>query len=352
MLAPGRIGLRTSAGVAGALALSLLLVNAPENVVEQRGVRGSVHRLGQLIPAFGDHPGLGLAVAAAVLSAGGLVLLLRAGRLTRDRSLLAVGGLLLIAFAVQSQASWRNEHGISAYRAASQPADLDWVDHHAKGTVGIFSPSIDNPNIYATELFNEKIRGRYEVQSNGAAQGTVCIVSVGPAGGLQAPAGCGLPRTLLVDTTFVRATFDGEHRLAENLPNSRLVDGRGAPAPALLRHALLRRARLCLPRGPGCGPAVHGPARLPALAAGRGDAGVRFRGGAVQHFGRLASPSAPRPSTTSSPSHRRPSAFPSAPIRPSSRSSSTGRRPRTPRRSRASSSSAGRASPACSSTGG
>ena len=288
VLAPGRIGLRTSAGVAGALALSLLLVNAPENVVEQRAVRGSVHRLGELIPAFGDHPGLGLAVAAAGLSAAGLVLLLRPGRLSPDRSLLAVGGLLLIAFAVQSQASWRNEHGISAYRRAAQPADLDWVDHHAKGTVGIFSPSIDNPNIYATELFNEKIHGRYELQSGLTANGSVCVVALAPTGVLQTPAGCEPPPTLLVDTTFVRATFDGEHRLAENLPNSRLVEV-GA-RPRMLSLVTLS----CAERGS----AFRGAQGAIRPCTGRLDFKlwpqapatlvVRFRGGAVQHFGRLA----------------------------------------------------------------
>jgi hypothetical protein len=290
MLLPGRASLRGAVGVTGVLALALLLSDHPINRVEQRGVGGLVHRAAQVAITFLDHPGVALAIVCVLVGGGGALLLLRPPQaLAGTSATLAGAGLVLVVLLVQSQTSWHTESQIAAKRRALQPADLEWVDHHAHGEVGIFSPTVDNPNIYDTEFFNEKVRVRYHVQSGQAGAGTVCIVSVQTSGALQAPAGCRPPRELLVESSFTRTTFDGERRLADGLPNSRLVDAGRTPRvlsfislPCLLPGTSFKGATLAVRPCTGRLDVQLWPAAPATFVA-------RFKGGAVEHFGRLAS---------------------------------------------------------------
>lgn len=288
VLAPGRITVRAGLTASGTLALCLLLTNNSLNVVEQRGVGGTVHRLGQLIPAFGDHPALGLAVAGAVIASAGVLLAARPpARLISGRSVPAVAGLVLVVLLAQSQTSWHTEHLISQARRAVQPADISWVDHAAHGPVGILNTNLDNPNLYVTELFNEKIQGRYHVQSGLAALGPLCLVTVEATGGLRGPAGCAPPRTLLLESSFTRVTFDGERLLGDNLPNSRLVDAGDHPRvlslvtlPCVEPGSAFRGSNLAVR-------ACSGRLDLQLWPTVPGVVTIRFQGGLAQHYGRL-----------------------------------------------------------------
>ena len=288
MLLPGRASPRGTAGVGLALALSLLLVNAPLNVAEQRGVAGTIHRLGEVTHIFTDHPGLGLAFICAVIGIGGALLALNPpGGLPAPSVVLVVAGLVFAVLLAQSQTSWHTEKRFASKRRAVQPADLEWVDHHVKNEVGIFSPSLENPNLYVTEFFNERTRVRYHLRSGLAASGPVCIVSVQPTGMLQAPEGCRPPHQMLVESSFTRTTFDGERRISDQgMPNSRLVDA--GPRPRVLSFVTLP----CLQPGSafgGAGLAVRpctGRLDVQLWPATRGTFIARFQGGTVEHFGR------------------------------------------------------------------
>ena len=238
--------------------------------------------------------------------------------------------------------------------ATAQPADLDWVDHHAKGTVGIFSLNVDNPNVYRRSSSTRRSAAATTSRA-GCRRRARSASSLSRADGLlRGPAGCEPPRHAAARELVHPARPSTAS--AESMTTCRTrAWSRSAPHPRVLSFVSLP----CVVPGTGFKGArlevrpCTGRLDVQLWPAARARSSSRFLGGSVQHYGQLAA-------DTGSPDGLQLQAQPGdddphpgrAGAAASSRSSWTGRPPPARPRSRASSSGAVRRSPTCSSRSG
>lgn len=288
MLAPRRVSWRTGVPTLAAVALLLLTTEEVQSPLEQRAVLAATRRLGDVVGTFGDHPGLGLMVAAGLIGLGALLILARTGASSSpERGLLAVGALVLVVLLAESQAAWHDQIRFSDHQRAQHPADLEWVDHAAHGPVGILNTATDNRAFQVTSFFNASIQGSYDALPGRVPLGPECQLTTGGDGTLSSSE-CTLPRTLLLENTVTLPTLYRETQLADHGLKGRLI--RYAGAPRLLSLV----ADPCLQHGEPYGPADAESPPCRGLVAAHlwlDEPGVltfSFLGGSAPHQGRLS----------------------------------------------------------------
>lgn len=222
--------------LAGAAALGLLLLIHPDRsaVSEERAAWSTAYRLR---PLTGEHTGLALALAAA--AAVGIV---AASRRFTDgrRTLAAVLAVTAVVLVVQDQASWHYLTNTTRTFRPSLPADLQWIDHNARGPVAVIDLTAADPTFDSLDFFNRQIAGAYgPPRGLGGREmnGKVCAWVVSADGTMEFQPGCANPHAFFVNDPSARLTWQNEVWSISNPRIGRVA--RLAPGPERLRSIVV-----------------------------------------------------------------------------------------------------------------
>jgi hypothetical protein len=226
---------RPALAVAAVAALGLLARPAVAMIGEERATWGLAYRLHQLL---GAGVAVGLTLTALALVALTAVV---ARTQTPRRAALVAAGATAVVLLVQSQAAWWEMTKIGASFRSTMPADLQWVDHHARGPVALLAITQNAPQFDDIDFFNRRITQAYAPAAGilgRQIQGQVCSLRFARSGALVLGAGCGpTPRRFLINDPSARVTFQDEVA-SWSTPNiGRLVEvapGRPARARSLV----------------------------------------------------------------------------------------------------------------------
>jgi hypothetical protein len=231
MLAPGRIGRRTS--LVAALAVVALLFGAPvtNNYIEQPALFGIQKRLYDLAPFFQHHLTLGVVLVALPITLAGAFALTSHRR--AGAGLAAAVGLVAGVMLVQSYTSANAEIStVKRNRQLIVPNQLDWVDRYANGPVAVLAVGKNlawrsNADIY-TEFFNRKVKWYYSTLDTGNG---ACDIDLKARGFVKLGANrCPQwPRNWVLSAGPVKITLWGQQFLAGVRSNGILV--RTPPGP-------------------------------------------------------------------------------------------------------------------------
>ena len=214
---------RASFVVAGVAALALLARPAVQMIGEERATWGIAYRLHQVV-------GVGVAVGVTVVAlalVGLAAWLVRRGDGARAAVIagIAVGIVLL----VQSQAAWWQMTRTGTSFRSTMPADLEWVDHHARGPVALLAITQNAPQFDDVDFFNRRITQAFapaEGILGRGIEGKVCSLRFDRDGALVLGAGCGstTPHRLLINDPSARVTFQDERASWSHPDVGRLVE--------------------------------------------------------------------------------------------------------------------------------
>jgi hypothetical protein len=172
--APGRISRAGAVAAAVVVVVALFASPITHNYIEQPALYGIQKRLFELSPFARDHLKLSLVFAAIpICGIGALALTTRADAAAGLALVAGVTGALTV---MQTATSQHAEIALERdARARVLPAQLDWVDRHARGPVALLAigdpqPLRGNSDLY-TDFFNRKIT-RLISETPGAAPGS------------------------------------------------------------------------------------------------------------------------------------------------------------------------------------
>jgi hypothetical protein len=215
---------RAALGVAGLLALTLLARPAVAMIGEERATWGTVYRVHQAL-GLGVGPAL---TFVALLTLGAFVLLLRRAPADPARAALILAVVLGAVLVVQSQASWwQMVHTGSSFRTTF-PADLEWVDHHARGPVALLGVTQNAPQFDDLDFFNRKLTQAYGPATGLAGrqvEGKMCSFQFAVSGEVQVQPECGpTPHRFFINDPSARVTFQNEIASASHPKIGRIVE--------------------------------------------------------------------------------------------------------------------------------
>ena len=172
---------------------------------EERATWGLAYRLHQLT-------GVGVAVGLVVVSL--LLVALAAAARGGRRGALACAAAVGLVLVVQSQAAWWQMTTTGRSFRGAMAADLEWVDHHARGDVALLAITQNAPQFDDIDFFNRKVTQAYAPAAGilgRGIQGKVCSLSFDEAGRLVLGPGCGpTPHRFLINDPSARVTFRDE----------------------------------------------------------------------------------------------------------------------------------------------
>jgi hypothetical protein len=241
---------RASWVVAAVAALGLLARPAVQMIGEERATWGIAYRLHQVV-------GVGVAVGVTAVA---LALVALAAWLVRDgggrRAAVVAGAAVGVVLLVQSQAAWWQMTKTGTSFRSTMPADLEWVDHHARGPVALLAITQNAPQFDDVDFFNRRITQAFapaEGILGRGIEGKVCSLRFDRDGALVLGAGCGTttPHRFLVNDPSARVTFQHERASWSHPDVGRLVEVDPATAPRARSLVVLP----CPRRTPGYDPA-------------------------------------------------------------------------------------------------
>jgi hypothetical protein len=239
---------RASLIVAGVAALGLLARPAVQMMGEERATWGLAYRLDQVV-------GVGVAVGVTVVALAFValvawLLLRRDGGPGRRVALVGAAATALV-LVVQSQAAWWQMTDTGRSFRSTMPADLEWVDHHARGPVALLAITQNAPQFDDIDFFNREITQAFAPAAGilgRAIEGKVCSLRFDGAGALVLGRGCGAtPHRLLVNDPSARVTFHDEVASWSHPDVGRLIEVDPVKAP----HARSLVVLPCPRRTPG-----------------------------------------------------------------------------------------------------
>lgn len=223
VMAPGRIGFKTTAAWGVIAAAAMLVAPVAKNFVEQPGLFGVQKRIADVGNFTSGNTKV--ATAAAVL-----VLMVAAARAVtvRPQRALTIGavvmGALLLALSWSSRSY--NIDVAKTNRTVLLPKQLNWVDVRAKGRVGMLSLGKSltwrqNPDLL-TEFFNKKISAVYSGVPFGNG---VCSLGLSKKGELfSSGAACkSVPSQLLITPGAAVVTLHQQRVIASSATRGSLV---------------------------------------------------------------------------------------------------------------------------------
>jgi hypothetical protein len=197
---------RGAFAVAGLIPLLLVVMPAHQLVVIEAAVSSTASRAGELTGL--QRPGSLAVAGVAAIFATWAACRRRSGR----AAVLGGGAVLLTVLAIQDQAMWHQT--ISSWKEvrAVVPRDLQWVDHHAGGPVGVLSSLANAPQVAYVEYYNTSTVQAFVPQgtlpTGPPVQGKSCTYAIGAGGALAFAPGCGpVPHLLLLPDWMVRLRF-------------------------------------------------------------------------------------------------------------------------------------------------
>jgi hypothetical protein len=223
VVAPGRIGRRTTVGAAILVAAATAFTPAVQSRVEQPALFGAHKRLGELGWLLGGNARAAFVIVALVLAAGGGVAL----TWRRGLSGLAIACALVAAAMIAQGSTQAEEIGlVKAGRATVAPPRLGWVDAHVDGRVAMLDfgkpQSINHNYDLYTDFYNKRVDGLYATVS---APGG-CRISIAASGLVshgESPS-CGpWPRYLVIMRSLLIPVFVGQRELARTPLHGTLV---------------------------------------------------------------------------------------------------------------------------------
>jgi hypothetical protein len=232
VLTPGRIGRRTA--LVSALLLAVVMVWTPRvtSELQQPALFGTQRRINSIGLFHGDVK-IGFVVVALVVACAGVIALTSR---SRGRGL-AIATILVAAVLITQ--SWTSQafeiHLLKHARPVVAPRQLDWVDRHAPGPVGMLNlgdpQSLShNVNLF-TDFYNKKVDHMYALVPTSLG----CPITLGGEGVLTQTGGptCApWPRYLVIERGRVFPTVAGQRVLAETPLQGTLV--RIPPGPPRL----------------------------------------------------------------------------------------------------------------------
>jgi hypothetical protein len=218
--------------LAGIAALGLLARPAVTMIGEERATWGIAYRLHQVAGV-----GVAVGVTAVALALVGLVVLLRERRTGGPRAAVVAGAAVALVLVVQSQAAWWQMTETGRSFRSTMAADLEWIDHHARGPVALLAVTQNAPQFDDIDFFNRSITQAYAPAAGilgRGIQGTVCSLRFGLTGALELGPGCGpTPHRFLINDPSARVTFHDEVASWSHPVVGRLVEVKpGAPPRA------------------------------------------------------------------------------------------------------------------------
>jgi hypothetical protein len=233
VVAPGRIGKRAALASALGVAVVMLWTPVVKSELEQPALFGSQRRIAAL-GLFHGHLWLGFFVVALVAAGAGMLALTWRHR---GQGLAIATALVATVFVMQAWTSQAEEIArVKEARRTLAPPQLNWVDQHVNGPVGILN--LDRPENLAynvdlyTDFYNKTVGRMYAM----ASATDRCPISLGSDGALTQAGGptCApWPRYLVVERSRLFPTLVGQRVLAETPLEGTLVQI-PAGAPRLL----------------------------------------------------------------------------------------------------------------------
>jgi hypothetical protein len=230
VLAPGRIGKRGALVSALAVAIVVLWTPLAKSELEQPALFGSQRRIDAL-GLFHGHLWLGFGVAALVVALIGVLALTSRGR---GRGLAVATTLVAAVFVVQAWTSQAEEIGrVKEARRTLAPRQLNWVDQHVNGPVGMLNLAkpqnlAQNVDLY-TDFYNKSVGRMYAM----AYTTDRCPISLAADGALTqggGPTCAPWPRYLVIERSRLYPTLAGQRVLAETPLEGTLVQIPAGPA--------------------------------------------------------------------------------------------------------------------------
>jgi hypothetical protein len=229
VLAPGRIGKR--AALVSALVVAGLMALTPRvrSELQQPALFGSQRRIDAL-GLFGGHQWLGFIVVALVVGGAGMLALTWH---RRGRGLAAATTLVAAVMVTQAATSQAVQiELLKEARPVVAPRELDWVDRHVGGPVGVLDLNQQqtlsgNVDLY-TDFYNKRVDRMYALVENPYR----CATSLARDGVLTQAGGptCApWPRYLVVEKSRVFPTLAGQHVLASTPVQGTLIEIPPAP---------------------------------------------------------------------------------------------------------------------------
>jgi hypothetical protein len=241
---------RASYVVAATGALALLARPAIQMIGEERATWGIAYRLHQLVGV-----GVAAGVTLVALALVALAWWLTRARTTPARAVLIGAVAVGLVLVVQSQAAWWQMTKTGTSFRSTMPADLEWVDHHARGPVALLAVTQNAPQFDDVDFFNRSITQAYAPAAGvlgRGIEGKVCSLRFGLSGALELGRGCGpTPHRLLVNDPSARVTFQDEVASWAHPVVGRLVEVDPAQPPRARSLIVLP----CPRRTPGYDPA-------------------------------------------------------------------------------------------------
>ena len=257
-----RLTVRELAIAGGVVVLPLLATPEIRLALEEGAQFGTWKHLDSLL-GLGTGPAIAL-VGALVVGAGVLLV----DRAEPARAVLAAGTVLLVVFAVQSQAIW-NWHVDYTDKFRSQyPADLSWVDNSAPGPTTRIYLFGSSPLFQVADFFNEDVGAVLVPAADPSAPkpaGRVCFWNADPRGTLTVSPGCKVERTLWNDDPLAVMTFHDGRTIARDAmlgqviavpPQPRLQSILRLPCPRQTLRGGLDDSSPTIPRSGPCGPTM------------------------------------------------------------------------------------------------
>jgi hypothetical protein len=221
---------RAAPAVAALLALALLARPGIKMMGEERASWATSYRLHE---ALGLGTGVGLTLVALVLV--GIVAVLRARRVAPARAAVVLAVAVGAVLVAQAQASWWQMDKTGTSFRSTMPADLEWVDHHARGPVALLGITQNAPQFDDIDFFNRRITQAFGPPAGLAGrrvEGKVCSFTFDIAGVLKVGPGCGAtPHRLLINDPSARVTFYDEIASASHPDVGRIVEVAPAGLP-------------------------------------------------------------------------------------------------------------------------
>ncbi|HWH92761.1 MAG TPA: hypothetical protein VNT03_02775 [Baekduia sp.] len=217
--------LLSRAALAGAalVALTLLARPAVDMIGEERATWGLAYRLDQALGL-----GTGVALTLVALALLGVVALQRARGAPGARAAVVAFAATALVLAVQDQAAWWQMQKTASSFRATMPADLEWVDHHARGPVALLGVTQNAPQFDDIDFFNRKVTQAYVPEAGlagRAVQGKLCSFRFAVSGALQTQRDCGpVPHRFLINDPSARITFHDEVASASHPDVGRVVE--------------------------------------------------------------------------------------------------------------------------------
>jgi hypothetical protein len=283
---------RSRLAVPVALSLALIARPAVHDVSEERAVGATVERVRDIVPGASTGVALGavaLIVCAAVAAA---VVLGRRRWGPAGAALVGVASVLLI-LSVQSFTAWSWQLQLARDWRTNFPSDLQWVDHHARGDVGVLEVTSNAVGSEQYDFFNTRIARYYAAPGQVRGRrvlGRVCRWHVKGDGSLLFDRGCNpAPRTFFINDPAAKLTFQNAASVVSDPLAGDLVTVNEAPRllGMVVKPCERPRIRFQPPfaiRTPAAAPAQCVPFLLVETWLKKGGTVVlTFRGGATPH---------------------------------------------------------------------